>query len=483
MKYEWMLPLSVLLFCACQDAELSPGATHTEALPRAATFSSADAEEAGRVVAEPEDEARIVFDPEVVRTYELTIDPLVLSLINLLPSAELEVPAELTVDGETFAVGARYKGSVGAFLAPCTKQTAVGPSLGQKVGKCSMKIDFDAVDKDRRFHGLKKLNFHSMGKDPSLMRERLGYALYRQMGVAAPRAVHARLVINGKLEGVFLAVEQLDGRFTKSRFTDGGNGNLYKEVWPTSDNEQRYRAALQTNKGELTDVHKMIGFKRAIDEGADAALGWVDRDYMMRYLAVDRVIMNDDGAMHWYCWSNHNYFWYESQRAERMWLIPWDLDSSLAPASWVHIMQPWWKPTTDCSCGGVSGSAQRAPSCDRLTGMLGGLRDEYEAKVDELLGGPFSAEAVDAELAAWSRQIAPLVEEAAGVLGAPDADTWRQKLDDLRGVVASARAHRGFHYDDEAKDDGASEGEEDAPVDVDRDHDAYDRAYGRNDVE
>ena len=40
--------------------------------------------------------------------------------------------------------------------------------------------------------GLKKLNFHAMGRDPSMLRERLGYGSFRQNGVAAPRAMHAR---------------------------------------------------------------------------------------------------------------------------------------------------------------------------------------------------------------------------------------------------------------------------------------------------
>src|SRR4029077_17221090 len=101
-----------------------------------------------------------------------------------------------------------------------------------KTGKCSIKIDFNRVDSKLRFHGLKKLNLHSMGRDMSMMRERLGYGLFREFGIAAPRAMHARVLFNGELEGLFIAVEQLDGRFTHSRFSDGADANLYKEVWP-----------------------------------------------------------------------------------------------------------------------------------------------------------------------------------------------------------------------------------------------------------
>ena len=50
---------------------------------------------------------------------------------------------------------------------------------------------------------MKKLMFRAMNNDASLMRERLGCWLFRQMGVPAPRAVRARLLINGKYQGMF----------------------------------------------------------------------------------------------------------------------------------------------------------------------------------------------------------------------------------------------------------------------------------------
>jgi spore coat protein CotH len=159
-----------------------------------------------------------------------------------------------------------------------------------------------------------------------MMREQLGYGLYREMGVAAPRTAYARVVINGQLEGLFLAVEQIDGRFTRSRFSDeGGEGNLYKEIWPLYDDAAQYRSALESNKGSETNVDKILAFAAQIRTDPGAATAWVDRDYTLRYIAVDRVILNDDGVFHWYCfipqgnnnglYGNHNYYWYEESRA------------------------------------------------------------------------------------------------------------------------------------------------------------------------
>ena len=70
-----------------------------------------------------------------------------------------------------------------------------------------------------------------MNNDASQMHERAGYWLFRQMGIPAPRAVHAKLTINGIYTGLYSLVEQIDSRFIKENFDDN-EGNLYKEIWP-----------------------------------------------------------------------------------------------------------------------------------------------------------------------------------------------------------------------------------------------------------
>jgi hypothetical protein len=412
----------------------------------------------GDVVGEPaSDDASLVFDTSVIRTYELSIAPDDLAQLDAKPNAEMYVPGMLSFEGHTYGpIGVRYKGSSGAFLAPCTAATFPGIPPGPKVGKCSIKLSFDELDSGARFYGLKKLNLHSMGRDPSMLRERLGYALYRQLGVAASRATYARVLINGKLEGLFIAVEQVDSHFTRGRFSEGGKGNLYKEIWPLYDDPALYRTALEDNKGPDTDVDKMLAFKQAIDAGGSAAAAWLDRDYMLRYIAVDRLILNDDGMFHWYCIgpqgsnpgpiANHNYYWYEAQKAGRLWLIPWDLDGSMAAEPRVHIDPEWSADGGDCSCHISMGFPQRAATCDPLSAEFASWRADYETMVDQLLAGPFSEAAVGAQLDAWTEQIAPLVDATAGLNGAPDADTWRAAVATLQAVLSSSRLHRGFDY-------------------------------------
>jgi spore coat protein CotH len=403
----------------------------------------------------------MVFDPERVRSYALQVDPEDLARIDAMPSNEEYIPASLSFEGEHFArIGMRYKGSAGAFLMPCTASSTPGRS-GAKVGKCSIKLAFDEYDDAGRFHGLKKLNLHSMGRDPSLLRERLGYTFYTEMGVASSRVAYVRLVLNGQLQGVYLAVEEIDGRFTRARFGDGGKGNLYKEVWPLYDDPETYRTALEANKGDTTVVDKMLGFARDVREDPMRATRWLDRDYMLRYIAVDRVIIDDDGAFHFYCgvpeghnhgfFNNHNYFWYEASDAGRFWLIPWDLDGAFANEPRVFIDYEWSNTDAPCNCHIAVGFPQRAPSCDPLVGQWAGWRADYDAVVDQFLSGPFSAAAVSGKIAHWSEQVAPLVDEQATAGAAPDRATWQASVQALEIVLEGARAHGGHDYSESAQ--------------------------------
>ena len=56
--------------------------------------------------------------------------------------------------------------------------------------KLSLKLKFNYEDKDQRFFGLKKVMLHASLSDTTMMRERLAYSLWREMGVPAPRSVH-----------------------------------------------------------------------------------------------------------------------------------------------------------------------------------------------------------------------------------------------------------------------------------------------------
>ncbi|MBT6178400.1 MAG: hypothetical protein HOI23_14225, partial [Deltaproteobacteria bacterium] len=222
--------------------QVTPDVTETE------TETEPDPDSLPATITNPDDDASFLFESESVRTFELVVTPEDLAFIDHDPVAEIYVPATLKFEGEEYPdVGLRYKGSAGSYIG-CTEVMGFPPSGPKTCIKLSMKVKLNYTDSDQKFHGLKKLQFHSMNSDDSLMRERLSYYLFRSMGIPAPRTTPIKVLVNGELAGLFLLVEQIDGRFTRSRFGDGGKGNLYKEIWPIHQDDASYINALETNE-------------------------------------------------------------------------------------------------------------------------------------------------------------------------------------------------------------------------------------------
>lgn len=144
----------------------------------------------------------------------------------------------------------------------------------------------------------------------------------------------------------------------------------------------------------------MLEFQAAVRTSAEATQQFVDRAYMMRYLAVDRVIVNDDGPLHFYCdpnsppyygVGNGNFYWYQAQVAGRFWLIPWDLDLAFDGTPWVTI-RPEWSADAPCTCVAppTMYAAQMPPSCDPLVAHFVSWREDYDREVDAFVAGPLA---------------------------------------------------------------------------------------------
>ena len=373
-----------------------------------------------------------IFDQDKLHTFELTLSKSALAEIDADPAAEEYVEGSLSFEGETVEkVGIRYKGSIGAFVGCLTGRDWANPSGSKTCTKLSMKIKMNWENSDDRFFGLKKLQFHSQNLDNSQMRERLGYWLFREMGVPAPRSVHARLMINGVFYGVYALTEQIDGRFTRFNFEDG-SGNLYKEIWPLNSNgqahsESAYIKELKTNEDEDPSAEMIRTFAEEIASATENELKaviekWMDIDEVLSYIAVDRIIRNDDGAFHWYCNGGdcepHNFYWYEEPTENTVHLIPWDLDNAFENIAYnanpvTPIVDAWGEISNDCQPfrSGIFGM-QRSAACDKLTGAWVSYDTEYTTKLKDFKSGVFSQSVVNDLLDKWSDQIKNGIQEA-----------------------------------------------------------------------
>ncbi len=402
-----------------------------------------------------------LFDPGVLHTFEFEIAEDDLAFLDGDPVAEEYVPATMTFDGESIEVGIRYKGSIGAFFGCTAGFNPFEPSGAKTCTKLSLKVKINWERSDDEFLGVRKLQFHSMNLDPSQMRERVGYHLLREMGVAAPRSTHARVVINDVYVGLFALTENIDGRFTRANFEDG-TGNLYKEAWPfTADGSitdtETFLASLRTNEDDETSPQLIQRFARDLldaDNPAEVVREYMDVEALMAQLAVDRTIRHDDGPFHWYCegvisdeCSNHNFFFYEDPDNATITMIPWDLDNAFANIiddvnPIIPIPDGLGDITADCGVfqHGAMGFAQRSASCDPLFAAWASMEAEYAAAIERLHAGPLRAEELDPLIDQWAAQIAAATEQASEAHDdALHPDIWNEALDEFLAQLEYAR--------------------------------------------
>lgn len=409
-----------------------------------------------------------LFAQDQLHTFELTLSADDLAFLDADPTAEQYVSGTLTFEGETIPVGIRYKGSVGAFVRCVDAENFLEPSGPKICTKLSMKIKINWEDPDAELLGVRKLQFHAMNNQGSLVRERLAYWLYREMGVPAPRSTHARIIVNGDFVGIFALTENIDGRFTRENFPDG-TGNLYKEAWPITQAGAVQAAevligSLRTNENDVdVSAEIMQSFADELLSSNDPVAvveQWMDVEALMAQLAVDRTIRHDDGPFHWYCQlaaggganggcGPHNFFWYEDPTARQVHLIPWDLDNAFAnivedsnPVT--PIPDGVGDITFDCKpfAYGAFKLEQRSASCDPLFAAWALMEDQYAAAVQQLHDGPLRAEVIDPLLDEWEAQIRESVAEAAATHeDALPVAWWQASLDELRRALRHARGN------------------------------------------
>ncbi|MFT4659571.1 MAG: spore coat protein CotH [Candidatus Aldehydirespiratoraceae bacterium] len=412
--------------------------------------SSSEAEALGRYAT---GDSSFLFDDDLVHTFDINLSDAALAELEGDPVAEEYVEGSLTFDGETLErVGVRYKGSIGAFLGCTAGPNPYEPSGAKTCTKLSLKIKINWDGADAEFYGQRRVQLHSLNLDQSLMHDRLGYWMFREAGVPAPRATHARVNLNGDFVGVFALIEQIDGRFTRDRFDDG-TGNLYKEMWPFDGNgavrsEDELIDSLRTNEDDDPSAEIIRSFAQELldagaptdPEAARRVLGErTDVEALVAYAVVDRAIRHDDGPFHWYCVERpcepHNFFMYEDPTSRKVHIIPWDLDNSMQLSNAItDVADGWGETQNNCDpfSFGALGLPQRSAACDPFVAAWVLLDTEYERVEAAFRSELFTPENVRNLIDKWSAQIEPLVVEAANTFDdAPSVEEWRRSIEQI----------------------------------------------------
>ncbi|MCG9130723.1 CotH kinase family protein [Candidatus Poribacteria bacterium] len=242
--------------------------------------------------------------------------------MNAFYRTDIEVPAELIVDGKVYSdIGAHFRGTSSFFTVRSEKK--------------SFNIAVDYGKDGQRLYGYKTLNLLNGHVDASFLRE----VLYNQISrdfIPAMKTNLVKLVINGENWGVYINLQQYNKDFLAEWF--GTRGGVRWKVGPgrggalnyTGDDPTTYQETYQLKTNNVEDPWTdLIALCRMLDETTpDAELSknlpaLLNIDQVLWQLAVSNVFMDDDGYIH----KGGDYAIYQDVKG-RFQLVPHDNNES-----------------------------------------------------------------------------------------------------------------------------------------------------------
>jgi len=281
----------------------------------------------------------------------------------------------------------------------------------RKKEKKSFRISFNSIDAGADLHGIEKMDLNAEVNDPSLIRSKLGWNLFRYLGVPGSRSNHVLLYINNIFYGVYLNTEHIDERFVKSRF-DNNDGNLYRNLWPADlvylgasqdvykyEYDGRRAYALRTNE-DWDDYEDLAALITILDQYSGESLkaaveSLINVQQFLKAMAVDVIAGNWDG----YSGDKNNYFLYRDQVTGRFEYIPYNLENSVG----IDFREMDWSTRSI-----YNWNLNLRPLYEKIL-EVEEYREQYTGYIKRLAAYVSSA-AFNNELLRWRQQISAFVE-------------------------------------------------------------------------
>ncbi|MBK6447361.1 MAG: CotH kinase family protein [Bacteroidetes bacterium] len=294
--------------------------------------------------------------------------------------------ATVIIDGKKFyACGLRFKGESSYDFYPGKKKP--------------FRIKFDKFIKGQNFNGLEDLNLTNNFKDPTMVREKIYLDLMNKHGLPAPRATYAKVYINDKYWGLYLANENIDNVFLETRFGNS-KGNLFQGepmatfVYLGNDQDKYWpNYILKTNKtrNDWSDLVKFIKVINDTNLLPDNYLKRLEATFelntCLKAWAINNLIGNIDAYNVFY---PHNYFIYHDTITTKWnWI---SLDGNYSFAAWNPIMN--FPQLTRMSIMVPDSTPYKGarPLLDRTLGKNIEVQKRYLAIVEDLLNTDFKPE-------------------------------------------------------------------------------------------
>jgi len=295
------------------------------------------------------------------------------------------IPAQLTIEGKRLDIDVAYRGS---HIRDFPKK--------------SYQVSFY---KPKKFRGSNHIHLNAEYKDPSLIRNKLSFDFFAELGVLSPLSRHLFLIQNGKAEGVYLEIESVDENFLKRR--NLSNGSIF------------YAVDGDANFSLMSDLDKET--KKSLELGYERKLGRPEDDYFLKELIfnINTIANNEfekeiqkfvdiDKYLRWmagiiftsnYDGFVHNYALYRNGETRLFEIIPWDYDATWGRDVNGKIMEPDYVPID-----GFNTLTARILNVDTF-------RKQYRMLLEEMMKQQFTVENMIPKVEKMTQSIRPFVKQ------------------------------------------------------------------------
>lgn len=218
-------------------------------------------------------------------------------------------------------------------------------SFLQEYWKKPLKIKANKFINTQTIDGIKEFNLHSAMGDPSQMRDKISYDIFRNEGVHTARTSFTKVYINGEYWGLYTIVENLDKQFLLSNFGNN-NGNLYESnntiisppfTWSIIGQPHTHADTLALMQGmelktNTTSPDHSIFIKlldvinnTSIQEFPDSINKYLNVPGFLKIAAIDFVMLNTDGYLN----GGGNFYLYYNTGIKKFDWIPFDYNWSI----------------------------------------------------------------------------------------------------------------------------------------------------------
>ena len=194
----------------------------------------------------------------------------------------------------------------------------------------------------------------------------------------------------GDFWGLYMALEQPDGRFLNEH--NLADGNLYKMFFPTTGDSGNKNNQGPFQVTDHSDVENFCGTYH----GTPSQQWWEDNVNLDAYYSYRTVV---DGTHHLDLTDRWNCFYYNDPETKRWWMLPWDTDLSWDTGIYTHDDEQFKKVLAYTEPGIKFKNRMRELQDLLMNGdQCRQLIEEYAAFINDPQGGPSF---VDADRAMW----------------------------------------------------------------------------------